>query len=54
MGSLGVAGRVQVTSAVKERLSGTFGLESRGYIDVNGEGPTPTWLLMSRNTPISG
>ena len=54
MESLGVPGRVQVTSAVMERLRGTFGLESRGYIDVKGKGPTPTWLLMSRAASAAG
>ena len=50
MESLGVPGRVQVTHAVMERLSGTFELEARGLIDVKGKGPTPTYFLLSRAT----
>jgi class 3 adenylate cyclase len=47
MESLGVPGRVQVTHAVMERLTGTFELEARGLIDVKGKGPTPTYLLVA-------
>jgi class 3 adenylate cyclase len=46
MESLGVAGRVQVTHAVRERLGGTFAFEDRGLIDVKGKGPTPTYFLV--------
>jgi class 3 adenylate cyclase len=46
MESLGVAGRVQVTHAVKERLVERFMFEPRGLIDVKGKGPTPTWFLV--------
>jgi class 3 adenylate cyclase len=45
MESLGVPGRVQVTHAVMERLSGVFEFEARGLIDVKGKGPTPAYLL---------
>jgi adenylate cyclase len=48
MESLGVPGRVQVTEAVMERLSGTFRLEARGLIDVKGKGPMSTYLLIGR------
>ncbi len=48
MESLGLAGRVQVTHAVAERLRGSFELEERGLIDVKGKGPTPTYLLLAR------
>ena len=48
MESQGVPGRVQVSHAVKERLSGTFRLEERGLIDVKGKGPTPTYFLVGR------
>jgi class 3 adenylate cyclase len=48
MEALGVPGRVQVTHAVMERLSGTFRLEARGLIDVKGKGPTPTYFLVGR------
>jgi class 3 adenylate cyclase len=46
MESLGVPGRVQVSHAVMQRLSGTYRFESRGLIDVKGKGPTPTYLLV--------
>jgi adenylate cyclase len=46
MESLGVAGRVQVTHAVRERLGGAFAFEERGLIDVKGKGPTPTYFLV--------
>jgi class 3 adenylate cyclase len=49
MESLGVPGRVQVTHAVMERLSGAFELESRGLIEVKGKGPTPTWFLIEEH-----
>jgi len=49
MESLGVPGRVQVTHAVMERLSGAFELESRGLIEVKGKGPTPTYFLIEEH-----
>ncbi len=52
MESLGIPGRVQVTHAVRERLDGVFGFESRGLVDVKGKGPTPTWLLVPRTEPV--
>jgi class 3 adenylate cyclase len=48
MESLGVPGRVQVTHAVAERLSGSFELEARGSIEIKGKGPTPTWFVLRR------
>ena len=48
MESLGVPGRVQVTGAMVERLSGSFDLEARGLIEVKGKGPTPTWFIVGR------
>ncbi len=48
MESLGVPGRVQVTHAVMERLSGIFEYEARGLIDVKGKGPTPTYFIVGR------
>jgi class 3 adenylate cyclase len=50
MESLGVPGRVQVSHAVMERLSGAYELESRGLIEVKGKGPTPTWFLVGEHT----
>ena len=46
MESLGVPGRIQVTEAVMERLSGSFMCEARGLLDVKGKGPTPTYFLV--------
>ena len=48
MESLGVPGRVQVTNAMAERLSGTFEIEPRGLIEVKGKGPTPTYFVLRR------
>jgi adenylate cyclase len=48
MESLGVPGRVQVSRAVMERLSGDFRCESRGLIDVKGMGPTPAYFVVDR------
>jgi class 3 adenylate cyclase len=49
MESLGVPGRVQVTEAVMARLGPSFGIESRGLIEVKGKGPTPAYLLLARS-----
>ncbi len=46
MESLGVPGRIQVTHAVVERLSGAFRFQPRGLIDVKGKGQMPTWFLV--------
>jgi adenylate cyclase len=48
MQSHGVAGRIQITDAAKERLSDTFLLEKRGAIDVKGKGEMHTWFLNRR------
>jgi len=48
MESLGIPGRVQVTSAVRQRLDGLFEFEPRGLVEVKGKGPTPTWFLAAR------
>ena len=48
MESHGLAGRIQVTHAVMERLGDAFVLESRGLIDVKGKGPTPAYLVVAR------
>jgi class 3 adenylate cyclase len=56
MESQGVPGRVQVSHAVQERLSGTFSLEARGLVDIKGKGPTPTYFLVGWTSvaPSSG
>ena len=46
--SHGVAGRIQVTDAARERLGETFNLEQRGIINVKGKGDMHTWFLNSR------
>ena len=49
MESHGVAGRIQVTDATRQRLTEAFMLEKRGAIDVKGKGDMYTWFLNSRN-----
>ena len=48
MESHGVAGRIQLTDAVRRRLDEPFHLEKRGPIEVKGNGQTHTWLLNGR------
>ena len=45
MESQGIAGEIQVTAAVRERLDGTFVVDERGDVDVKGVGPLRTFLL---------
>lgn len=42
----GIPGRVHVSDAVFERLSGTFRFEPRGSIDLRGRGPMSTYFLL--------
>ena len=46
MESHSTPGRIQVSQAVMERLTGRFVFEPRGLIDVKGKGPMPTWFLL--------
>ena len=46
MESLGVPGRIQVTSAVYDRLRGRYKFESRGPIEVKGKGTMETYFLV--------
>lgn len=45
MESHGLPGQIQVSEAVKSRLSARFLLRSRGLLDVKGKGPMETWIL---------
>jgi adenylate cyclase len=49
MESQGVAGRVQVTEATRQRLADVFRLEERGTIELKGRGPMNTWFLTGRS-----
>ena len=46
MESTGVAGRIQVTGAVEERLRDRYRLEPRGLVDIKGKGPMETFFLL--------
>ena len=48
MESHGVAGKIQVTGATRERLGDAFGCTPRGDIEVKGKGTMPTWFLGER------
>lgn len=48
MESTGVAGRIQVSGAVEERLRDRYRLESRGIVDIKGKGPMETFFLLDR------
>jgi adenylate cyclase len=50
MESHGVAGRVQVTDATRQRLSEPFLLEERGIIKAKGIGELRTWFLAGRSS----
>ena len=49
MESHGVPGRIQITEAARQRLSGPFMLEKRGTVEVKGKGEMHTWFLNGRN-----
>ncbi len=52
MESHGLPDRIQVTRAVKERLSGRFLLTRRGTIEIKGKGPMETWFLETMDVSI--
>jgi adenylate cyclase len=49
MESHGVAGRVQVTDATRQRLGAPFRFEERGIIEAKGIGALHTWFLAGRS-----
>lgn len=48
MESHGVAGRIQVTSTVRDRLRDRYHFEERSPVDIKGKGPTTTYLVGGR------
>jgi len=48
MESHGAPGRIQITEATHELISGVFSTEPRGVIEVKGKGPVNTWWLLAR------
>jgi class 3 adenylate cyclase len=48
MESHGLAGKIQVTSTVYERLREQFLFEPRGIIPIKGKGEMMTYLLVGR------
>lgn len=48
MESHGVAGSVQITDAVRDRLADRYELEARGAVAVKGRGTMKTWFLRGR------
>ena len=50
MESQGMAGRIQVTQRLYERLQSKYQFEKRGLIPIKGKGEMMTYLLVSQNT----
>ena len=50
MESSGVAGRIQVTEATRQRLLPNFQFEDRGELEIKGKGRLRTWLIL--DTPV--
>jgi adenylate cyclase len=50
MESHGVAGRIQLTDATRQRLHKPFLLEERGIVEIKGKGEMHTWFLNDRNS----
>jgi class 3 adenylate cyclase len=53
MESQGIAGRIQVSAAVYERLRGRYLFEDRGEIEIKGKGRRRTYLLVGRDEGAS-
>jgi class 3 adenylate cyclase len=49
MESQGMAGRIQVTQRLYERLKGKYQFEKRGLIQVKGKGEMTTYLVVGQN-----
>ncbi|HRI12051.1 MAG TPA: adenylate/guanylate cyclase domain-containing protein [Verrucomicrobiota bacterium] len=54
MESHGIPGKIQVTTAVADRLQGRYSFEPRGPIPIKGLGSLPTLFLTGRITERSG
>jgi class 3 adenylate cyclase len=52
MESHGVAGRIQVTAGVQEKLRDRVDFEARGPIDIKGKGSTACFLIKSCRSPL--
>ena len=52
MESQGLAGCIQVTQAMYERLQDRYHFEKRGVVDVKGKGEMTTYLLTGRKAPV--
>jgi adenylate cyclase len=50
MESLGVPGKIQVTTSTYERLRDRYQFEERGWVDVKGKGEMMTYFLCQRQT----
>lgn len=48
MESHGMAGRIQISAAVRDRLGDRFAVEERGPVSVKGKGEMLTFLVMDR------
>ncbi len=53
MESHGIAGRVQITEATRQRLGNPFVLEARGPINAKGIGELQTWFVAGRTADAS-
>ena len=48
MEAFGVAGRIQVTEAVKDVLEDRYSFEERGFVDIKGKGKMELYFLLER------